>query len=104
MDGHKHHALAAIGQLASLSISALCTLYKCELCGQQQPPRTPSNLLPIQTKTYQHPKRARVYRVKDSYTGKVMTLDDPGGVGEQIVREVRCCARCATVKAQGAVF
>ena len=93
-DDLNHLALWSLGPLYSLN-HRVSVLYKCELCGRLQAPRTPSALLSLKTKTHQHPKRERAYQVIDAHTGRRVNRDDPGGVGLQIVRQARCCPRCA---------
>jgi hypothetical protein len=68
-------------------------MYRCEICKEVVPPRTPSHRVVVETREVRYPFRAdaNVVVVK----GKLEKRNDPGGIGREIVREVIVCPRCA---------
>jgi hypothetical protein len=73
------------------------SMYRCEICSDLSKPNTPAHKLILKTRTTIYPKRPKVFacwkRVRDGT--KFTRTDDPGGVGQQIVREVTVCLQCA---------
>jgi len=62
------------------------------------PPGTPAQRVVVQTRPKQYQYRAkanRVVRLIESGKKKVVYIDDPGGVGREIVREITVCPACA---------
>ena len=89
-------------------------MYVCEVCQVQQPAGTPCKRIVTETKPYNHPFRSgeppwtpKNAPKKPSPIGEhwewndkkgrwVWTwYNDPGGIGSQIVKEVRACPDCA---------
>lgn len=70
-------------------------MYVCEVCACVVPPNTPLHRIVVEARLVEHPHRPKIYwhPPKDGEKGK--WVDDPGGSGEQIVRELRVCPRCA---------
>ena len=63
------------------------------------PPRTPRQLVVVQTRPRSYPFRRDAHRVPrrpgDKGTGKWRWFDDDGGEGAEIVREIGVCPDCA---------
>lgn len=62
------------------------------------PPRTPATRIVVQTRLVQFPYRVkanRVFRLDEAGKRKEREIDDPGGTGQQIVRELTACPTCA---------
>lgn len=79
-------------------------MYRCQVCGSVVPPRTPCRRLVVQTRPARYPYRQEVNRVvRVTPDGKVKEkfTDDPGGAGEETVREVTACPRCAGAARNG---
>lgn len=70
-------------------------MYRCNLCQQVVPPRTPANRLVVETRERVFPHRSNAQHVKQAGKKKKRTRDDPGGVGTQIVQEILVCPTCA---------
>lgn len=73
--------------------ASLGDMYRCEICKEVVPPRTPAHRVVVETRPVQYPFRpeANVVVVKR----KRETRNDPGGAGQEIAREVTACPRCA---------
>jgi hypothetical protein len=73
-------------------------MYRCQVCGCVVPPRTPASRLVLATRPKRYPGRPkahRVIRLSETNKLKVVLLDDPGGSGREIAREVLACPSCA---------
>ncbi len=72
-------------------------MFRCQFCRAVVPPRTPSQYVVTQVRLARYPARPRAHRVVHVERGKrkVAYLDDPGGSGVAIVRELRACQTCA---------
>ena len=71
-------------------------MYKCQICQQIVPPKTPCSRVVLKTRKKFYPMRAKAYR---GSTGKFLDRrDDPGGVGIEAVIEVNACPTCASSK------
>jgi len=70
-------------------------MYRCDVCDCVVPANTACNKIVVETRVFQHPERADVYWHPPKAGGKGEWVDDPGGPGSQIVREVRACPACA---------
>ena len=68
-------------------------MYRCELCKEIVPPRTPSYRVVAETREVRYPFREKANSVV--VKGKIETRNDPGGTGREIVREFLACPRCA---------
>ena len=69
-------------------------MYRCEVCQQVIGPHVPSHRIVVQTRTARYPPRAKAHFVPPSDGGKGKWVDDPGGVGREIAREVTVCPAC----------
>lgn len=68
-------------------------MYLCENCNKTIAPNTPSYLYPTVTRHKTYPKRIKVNRL--TYVDdRKMYPDDPGGIGHETVKEIRCCKHC----------
>jgi hypothetical protein len=62
------------------------------------PAGTSAQRLVLETRSRQYPVRRaanRIIRITDSGKKKEVFIDDPGGAGQEIVREVVVCPSCA---------
>ena len=68
-------------------------MFKCQLCGRLSGPRVPESRVVIETrhKVYPYRKQANVYW----FDGDKIKRDDPGGEGQEIVKEISVCPGCA---------
>src|SRR5688572_23080289 len=73
-------------------------MYRCEICGALSQPRQPAFRIPFETRRKFYPKRPKVNacrkRLKTGGT-KFVHIDDRGGAGHEIAREVTACGACA---------
>ena len=73
-------------------------MYRCQLCRTVVPPRTPAQRAVVQTRVKKYPFRLKVNRVvrkPENGKPKVTFVDDPGGVGREVERELVVCPVCA---------
>jgi hypothetical protein len=76
-------------------------MFRCEVCSCVVPLRTRSRRLVIASRKRDYPYRpkANIHRYLDLSSGrpkkKEKLTDDPGGIGREIVREVKVCPACA---------
>ena len=68
-------------------------MYRCDLCGEVTPPRTPSIRRAVTTRPKIYPLRTKANRIRTD--GRVRHRDDPGGEGVEIVVEITICPDCA---------
>ncbi len=74
-------------------------MYRCQLCLRGVGPgiRVHRAILETRQKKYPfRPKANRVIRMSENGRPKEYLVDDPGGVGEEIVRECLACPTCAS--------
>ena len=69
-------------------------MYRCEQCNEVVGPRIPMLREVVETRVKLYPVREEVNRVKNKRKNKYVWVDDAGGEGREIVRELRLCARC----------
>lgn len=72
--------------------------YRCDKCRKPVKPGTDCNLVAVATRTRHYPFRKAVNRpIKYVENGKpkVRFPDDPGGVGREVVTELKLCPACA---------
>jgi hypothetical protein len=77
-------------------------VFRCELCSAVSPAGAPARRVAVRTRPRTYPYRARANRiVRADANGKVKVhwIDDPGGTGREVVREVITCAACAARRA-----
>ena len=67
-------------------------MYRCEQCKEVVGPRIPEVRTVEETRVKLYPLRKEAFRVMKK--GKLVWVDDAGGEGREIVRELRLCARC----------
>lgn len=70
-------------------------MFRCDVCGSVAPPRTPCNRITVETRVVEYPLRQKVHWQPPKAGGQGKWVDDPGGTGTAIVRELRACAECA---------
>jgi hypothetical protein len=70
-------------------------MFRCDVCGSVAPPRTPCNRIIVETRPAEYPARPRAHWQPQCAGGKGKWVDDPGGHGSEIVRELRACDDCA---------
>ncbi len=68
-------------------------MYKCEICKRIIGPHVPATHLVIETCKVTFPFRKNAHTIK--VEGKAKKVDDPGGTGEQIVKEILACPDCS---------
>jgi hypothetical protein len=70
-------------------------MYRCEVCKTVVSARVPSHRLIVATRTVRYPHRDKVHFRPADEGGKGKWIDDPGGIGDEIAREVTVCPDCA---------
>jgi hypothetical protein len=75
-------------------------MYRCDQCGATVPPRNRARRVVVETRERIYPARLKANRVVSFVNGKrkVVLKDDPGGFGEETVREVVVCQTCSTTR------
>ena len=74
-------------------------MFRCQLCGEVPPPRTPANRLIVRTRARKYhfrPKANRIVRLNEAGKRKGTLIDDPGGAGQEVVCELVVCPACAS--------
>jgi hypothetical protein len=78
-------------------------MFRCQLCHRLSAPHTPCHRLVVKrrSKEYSYRSRANTFvRTDEKGKRKEHHTDDPGGEGQEIVREVIVCPDCATKNGQ----
>ena len=70
-------------------------MFVCEVCGSVAPPCTPCNRVAVETREVEYPRRKEAHWHPPSTGGKGKWIDDPGGSGTEIARELSVCGPCA---------
>ena len=70
-------------------------MFRCDLCSSVTGPGTPKNKIVVERRDREYPLRPKVHYVPGSDGGKGKWVDDPGGRGHEIVREIDACPGCA---------
>jgi hypothetical protein len=73
-------------------------MFRCQLCARVSLPRTPAHRLVVRTRQKKYPYRQKAHLhvyLDERGKRKEKEVDDPGGVGTEIVREVVACGECA---------
>ena len=90
---------ATSGNEPPRSVPMAHSMFRCQLCQCVAPARIPSQRLILNRRTRQYPFRSRanvvVRKRKPDRKPKKEYVDDPGGHGEEIGREVTVCPDCA---------
>ncbi len=68
-------------------------MYKCQVCQRVVSAGTKAYRIPVEFRFRRYPARSKVNRVVRHH--KVEHTDDPGGEGQEIVREITVCPECA---------
>jgi hypothetical protein len=63
-------------------------------CKRLVGPRVPQHHIIIEVRRVEFPRRAKVHTRIES-DGKRKPVDDPGGEGDQIAREITVCPKCS---------
>lgn len=71
-------------------------MYRCDVCDSLAAPGTPLHRLTTLTRPVEYPLRPKVHWHPPKAGGAGKWVDDPGGRGTEIVRELRVCPRCQT--------
>jgi hypothetical protein len=71
-------------------------LFRCQLCDQVVSPRIPQTRIVVETRLIEHPRRDKAHRFK--VDRREREVDDPGGTGTAIVRELAVCPSCAAAR------
>jgi hypothetical protein len=69
-------------------------MFRCEVCDSVALPRTRCYRIVVGTRPVDYPKREKVHWHPPRAGGKGKRIDDPGGHGTAIVRELRACEPC----------
>ena len=69
-------------------------VYKCKKCGAQSAPRVKAQRLPLESRAVSYPFRSRVNYVPWRPPAE-RWVDDPGGRGRELVKEIVVCEKCA---------
>ena len=72
-------------------------MYRCEQCKEVVGPRIPMQREVVETRVKLYPVREAANLVWNSRKRKLVWIDDAGGEGREIVRELALCARCKSV-------
>lgn len=78
--------------------SWLNTVFRCQFCLRVSPGRTPSTRVVLRSRNKQYPYRPKantIVRPDKNGKPKEYDIDDPGGAGREIEREVIACPECA---------
>ena len=70
-------------------------MYRCDVCDRVTEPSVPCHQIAVETEPIAHPRRPEIYWRPPRGNEKGKWIDDPGGAGTRIVREVKACAECA---------
>lgn len=76
-------------------------MFVCQLCDDVVGPGTRSHRLVIQQRVKTYPTRLQancVRRLKGKGKRKKVYIDDPGGSGAEVARELIVCPQCAQSK------
>jgi hypothetical protein len=71
-------------------------MYRCSICTKVVPPKTPCQRI-ISKRVHRHPFRPKAqsrWGIDKNGKRKEEWIDDPGGVGTQIVQEYPVCPDC----------
>src|SRR5262249_53262718 len=74
-------------------------MFRCQLCQCVVPPQTPCQHLVLKRRSKAYPYRSRAntfISTNEAGKRKEYHTDDPGGTGEEVVREVTTSPACAT--------
>jgi len=69
-------------------------MFICQKCQRQTLAGEPAHTVIVEAHRHVHPFRVYTLRVMR----RLIRCQDPGGIGDQIVRELRVCAQCAVAE------
>ena len=69
-------------------------MFRCEKCGAVVPAGTSAQSVIVQSRSKEYPERTQKQAVGRSRYPRERTVDK-GGEGEEIVRELKVCPKCA---------
>ena len=69
-------------------------MFRCERCGQVVPAGTSAQSVVVQSRSKEYPERTQKQAVGRSRYPRERTVDK-GGEGQEIVRELKVCPKCA---------
>jgi len=83
--------------------------YKCEICGTVVPPKVRATRFALKTRVKQYPYRPKANPGFQTKNGQVLKplrksrkrsdrIDDPGGRGIELIKEVFACRACIEKK------
>jgi hypothetical protein len=70
-------------------------MFRCDVCASVAPAHTRCNRLVVEIRPADYPARHEAHWHPPSRGGSGKWVDDPGGHGTEIVRELRACEPCA---------
>jgi hypothetical protein len=79
-------------------------MFRCQLCQCVVPPRTAAQQVVLKRRKKRYPYRSAAntfFRINENGKRKEHQTDDPGGEGEEIVKEMLVCPDCAARNGAG---
>jgi hypothetical protein len=76
-------------------------MFRCQLCCKVVSQRIPAQRVIVRTRIKKYPFRSeanRVVQLTENGKRKEKFVDDPGGVGSEIARELVVCTACAAAR------
>lgn len=67
-------------------------MFRCDVCNTLTAPGTPATRVIVETRPRKYPRRHDAFL--RSVSGKMKRFDDPGGSGQEPVKELICCPVC----------
>jgi len=74
-------------------------MYRCDVCNSVTEPGTKLHRIAVETRPVEYPLRSAIHWHPPKAGGKGKWIDDPGGHGTMIVREIDACPPCAQTHA-----
>ena len=75
-------------------------MFRCEKCGEVVPAGTSAQQVVVQSRDKEYPERTEKQATGRSRYPRERTVDK-GGEGQEIVRELKVCPKCAAELAHG---
>ena len=70
-------------------------MYRCEICGVVPAAGVALNYVVTERRAKRYAHRVKAHPVRIKGKKRALRLDDSGGIGWEIVRQAKACARCA---------
>lgn len=73
-------------------------MYKCQSCGNTVPPKIKCHKVATEERKKIYEARYDVNRPakwKEERSDRILSTNDAGGIGKEIVTELHCCPSCA---------